>query len=73
MKRNKIMEEARQLITPEIKQEVDLTEYLLDFLKNEPWYSKLYRWFELQKWILYCYIFNNKFIQKWKYLKHKLQ
>ncbi len=65
MKRNPIMEEARQLID----RDKHPLEWLLQEMDNDPWYIKLGRWFRLQYWILYCHIFNNKFIQNYKWKK----
>jgi len=43
---------------------------ILEDLENkmnlDPWYIKLYRWFKLQKWIIYCYLFNNKYVRRIK-------
>jgi hypothetical protein len=42
----------------------EIIDDLLKEMDNEPFYIKIYRWYKLQKWIIYCYLFNNKFIRK---------
>lgn len=63
MKRNKIMDEARQLID----RDKHPLEWLIEEMENDSWNVKLYRWFRLQWWILYCYIFNNRIARKIKF------
>ena len=57
MRRNLLMEEARK---------IPIYQQLLEEAEKDPWYIKLYSWYKLKKWILYCFLFNNKFS---KYLK----
>ncbi|MFA5585356.1 MAG: hypothetical protein WDA02_02260 [Saccharofermentanales bacterium] len=33
-----------------------IIENLLKKMNNEPFYIKIYRWYKLQKWIIYCYL-----------------
>ncbi len=44
-------------------------EWLIQEMEDDPWYTKLGRWFRLQWWILYCLLFNNKLCRYFKYRK----
>lgn len=39
-------------------------------MKADKWYVKLGRWFDLQRWLLYCLLTNNRMC---RYLKYKNQ
>ena len=65
MKRNPILEQARQIID----RDKHPLEWLIQQMENDPWFVKLGRWFRLQKWILYCHLFNNKLCRYFKYRK----
>lgn len=40
-------------------------------MKADKWYVKLKRWFDLQRWLLYCLLTNNRVCRYFKYKNQK--
>ena len=40
---------------------------LLNQMRADKWHVKLKRWFDLQFWMAYCLIFNNRICRYFKY------
>lgn len=47
----------------------DILEQLRLEMKNDKWNVKLWRWVELQLWLIYCVVTNNRVCRYFKYKK----
>ena len=48
-------------------QKIDYLEMLRLQMLNDKWHVKLKRWFDLQFWVAYCLITNNRICRYFKY------
>ena len=49
-----------------MKKKDDILEQLRLNMKNDKWNVKLWRWIELQRWLLYCIVTNNRVCRYFK-------
>ena len=49
-----------------MKKKNDILEQLCLNMKNDKWNVKLWRWMELQRWLLYCIVTNNRVCRYFK-------
>lgn len=44
----------------------DIIDKLMNEMSKDKWHVKLKRWLRLRYWMIYCLVFNNKYIRQWK-------